>query len=419
MKKTLFLALAAAFLAMPTMAQERPSEHMMSDGTFEQQENATTIAVPQTIAEAVAALPALPTVAQISSASAKAIIFAKTYAPYSVAIEQTLLTMQIKHADIQSRIGRAHQQQTQRNAGAMQQYQSNVNAGLMPSQEEMMALFMSGEINERMSDEQMMDVMAGKFAQKWGVSKQEYLKIIGLAQRNEKQAEAYLKANHPDLYKRLYAANAQYGTQNVVADDTRDAEFSRIGGELTELQEQLMAAISVYSGNGIGGREAQTGGSAYDQLLDQLNAEWKTSAEAKQIDEIETKLWERVEQWESTLNIYSGEATYPDWWVAERKKENGIIDQWNRRTAERWLKVATDGEKLLKGVFEKIGTLETENEQLAAQGEQDNMLYLMNLQVLNTLYGQLLQLTMPYRDAFRFPCIEHQPESGSIVLGKG
>ena len=51
MKKTLFLALAAAFLAMPTMAQERPSEHMMSDGTFEQQENATTIAVPQTIAE--------------------------------------------------------------------------------------------------------------------------------------------------------------------------------------------------------------------------------------------------------------------------------------------------------------------------------------------------------------------------------
>ena len=173
MKKTFLTVLAAAVLAMPMMAQERPSENMIGDGTYEQQENVETIAVPQTIAEAVAALPALPTVAQINSASAKSVVDARTYTPYKEAIQQTMLILTQQNAGIQARIRAAQQKQQKRSQGAMQQYQSNVNAGLMPSQEEMMALYMSGEIKETMSDEQMMDVMAGKFAQKWGVSKQE------------------------------------------------------------------------------------------------------------------------------------------------------------------------------------------------------------------------------------------------------
>ena len=419
MKKIFLMVLSAAVLAMPMMAQERPSENMIGDGSYEQQENVQTIAVPQTIAEAVAALPALPTVAQISSASAKSVVDARTYTPYKEAIQQTMLILTQQNAGIQARIRAAQQKQQKRSQGAMQQYQSNVNAGLMPSQEEMMALYMSGEIKETMSDEQMMDVMAGKFAQKWGVSKQEYLKIIGMAQSNPKGCEAYIKANHPQLYQRLYAANAPYGKDNVVADDSRDPEFSRIGGELTELQSQLLTGISVYSGNGVQGRDAQTYGSAYTLLYNQMLSDWKTSAEAKQIDEIETKLWERVEEWLTTLNAEGDEVTYPGWWTEERKKENAIIDQWNQRYAERWLKTAADGEKLIKGAFEKIATLETENAQLGAQGDQENMLYLMNLQVLNTLSGMLLQLTFPYQDALRFPCIEHQPETGGFVMEKG
>lgn len=419
MKKTFFLVLAAAVLVMPMMAQERPSENMLTNGEFEQRESTQTIAVPQTIAEAVAALPALPTVVQISSASAKSIVNARTYAPYQRAIEQTILIATQQQADIRARIQAAQQKQQKRNQGAMQQYQSNVNAGLMPSQEEMMAMYMSGEIKENMSDEQIMDVMAGKFAEKWGVSKPEYLKIIGMAQSNPKACEAYIKSTHPQLYQRLYAANAQYGTDNVVGDDPRDAVFSRIGGELTELQSQLITGISVYSGNGVQGREAQTFGSAYNQLRNQMESDWKQSAEAKQIDEIETKLWERVEEWLTTLNADGEEVTYPGWWTEERKKENAIIDRWNQRYAERWLKTAADGEKLIKGTFEKIAALETENAQLGAQGSTENWLYLMNLQVLNTMYGQLLQLTNPYQDALRFPCIEHQAETGGFVMEKG
>ena len=140
---------------------------------------------------------------------------------------------------------------------------------------------------------------------------------------------------------------------------------------------------------------------------------------AKQIDAIETKLWERVQAWESTLNVYDGEVTYPAWWTEERKKENAQIDKWNRRNAEKWLKAASDEDKTIRTLFEKIAALETENEELGQQGDTENMIYLMNKQQLATFYGMLIQLYMPIERALMFPCTEHQEETGAVILGKG
>lgn len=418
MKRILFIA-CVGLLAMPMAAQDiyRPSDGMLGDGTYERSENIRSARVPQTIAEAVAALPALPTVEQISSASAKQAYDASTYSPYKMAIEQVQLVQLRNDGALRARVDKAGAKQRQQNARTMQQYNSNVNAGLMPSQEEMMQLYMSGAITEDMSDEQMMDVMAAKNAQKWGISKQEYIKIINMSQTNPKQAEAYLKASHPQLYQRLYAANAGYDAREV-ADDPRDARFAAIGEELVSLQEQMMNAINKY-GNGVNYANPGVCGRAIDRLMDDLRAEWPKSAEAKQIDAIETQLWKRVEEWERTLNVYDGEVTYPAWWTAERKKENALIDQWNRRTAQRWLAAAADEEKELKGIMAQIGKLETENEQLGQQGDTENMIYLQNKLRLNTLYGQLLWLTIPMQDALNFPCIEHVEETGTASLGKG
>ncbi len=180
----------------------------------------------------------------------------------------------------------------------------------------------------------------------------------------------------------------------------------------------MMNAINKY-GNGINYANPGVSGRAIDRLMDDLRAEWPKSAEAKQIDAIETQLWKRVEEWERTLNVYDGEVTYPAWWTAERKKENALIDQWNRRTAQRWLAAAADEEKELKGIMAQIGKLETENEQLGQQGDTENMIYLQNKLRLNTLYGQLLWLTIPMQDALNFPCIERVEETGTASLGKG
>lgn len=360
------------------------------------------------IADAMRSLPVMPTVDQIITPEAKQAADKSVYAPYKQAVEQYMLTIDKENIELNARMERARTKQVQRNQQTMQQYNRNVSAGLMPSQEEMMQVLMSSGVNlEKASDEQIMDIMAGTFAKKWGISKEEYIKIINMAQRNPKQTETYLQTNHPDLYKRLYAAN--YGCK--VSDDAldaRDERFGQIGEELSSLLEKLTNAIQNYPG--------------MNNNIESYEEKWRVSAEGKQVNDIEEQLWKRVEQWESGLSVGSSgfaDVPYPGWWTAERKKENALIDQWNRRNAEQWLKQPVAYHQELKAIFERIAALETENEQLGAQGNPDNAIYLANKQRLLTFRGQLLQLIMPYSDALDFPCVEKYEESGSIHLGKG
>ena len=417
MKKSLLTALAGIVLAMPMFAQNddyRLSQDLTPYGEYEQSDDVRFARVPQNIAEVVAALPAMPTVEQVCSPEAKSQAYAATYQPFAMAMEQTIARALDEGTSIQQRITRAGQKQHRQNMQTMQQYQSNVNAGLVPSQEEIMQLYMSGEIKDNMSEAQMMDVMAGKFAQKWGISKQEYIKILNMAQSNPKQTETYIKANHPDLYNRLYAANAQYGDQNVRPDDPRDAQFDHIYESLAQLQEQLQQVTFNYRGDATAGI-----GTQFDELSREQADEWKTSSEARQIDAIEADLNKRLASWSAGLQSSADRVSYPDWWTAGRKQINGIIDQWNKRSAQRWLKLAQNGESQYRTICTKIAELETENEQLGQQGDPENMKYLMNKQRLSVIYGMLYNLTLPYRDALEFPCIQHVDETGYATFGKG
>lgn len=414
------MALAGLVLSMPMMAQEdnyHYTRDWLGNGSYTQAENIPATEVPQTLADAVKLLPALPgaeelcTSASLSKAAAKA-------AAYNAAIEKAELNAIQNDAVIRTKVEMVRANRAQKGQRAMQQYQSNVNAGLMPSQQEMMALYMSGEINEKMSEAQMMDVMAGKFAAKWGISKEEYLKIINLAQKSPKQAEVYMQSNHPQLYQRLYAANAGYDGKNEL-EDSRDTRFGEITSEIQDLGNELNQAVMAYAGSGAGTYEAGTYGTAYAQLLNQLRSEWQSSAEAKEIEQIEVKLWSRVDEWITTLKTTAGEVPYPDWWTAERKRENALIDQWNSRVAPRWLKIAQEGEQQFKAIFDKLAKLEAENEQLGSQGAADNYIYLVNKQLLNGYMHQLIRLIQPYNDALRFPFIQHVEETGSAIMGKG
>lgn len=424
MKKSLFMALAAIVLAMPSMAQDEEwrwsQDRVASDLSYTTPPNfegVTPARVPQTVSEAVKALPAVPTVEQIITPEAKEKAIRATHQPYSMALEQMSLRLMKEDEGLRRRQDAIRMKQAQQGQHAMQQYQSNVNAGLMPSQQEMMALYMSGEINENMSDEQMMDVMAGKFAAKWGISKQEYLKIIGMAQSNPKGCEAYIKSNHPDLYKRLYAANAGYNTQDI-PDDPRDERLGQIGEELAELQQQLEEPLSNYNYNYM--LSASRSQSAYSKMLEQMRADWKTCSEAKQIDAIEDALQKRIDEWTKTLSYdVFDDVPYPAWFGTERKKENALIDQWNRRWAAKWLKIAQDGDASIRPIFEKLIALEAENEQLGKQGDSENAIYLSNKLRINSFFSFLVGAKQPAQDAFSFPCIEFVETSGTAHLGKG
>ena len=405
-------------LTMPLMAQEE-EEWRYTQGWitnlyfgYVELENVKAAPTPKTMLEAVDRMPAFPTVEQIYTVEAKEKAARTIYQPYEKALFAAWDKNGEVSRDVDRRIKVAGEKQQKSNQKSMAQYQSNVNAGLMPSQEEMMQLYMSGEIKENMSEAQMMDVMAGKFAANWGVSKQEYLKIINMAQSNPKGTEAYLKSNHPDLYKRLYAANAPYGNENVHADDLRKPEFDSINDGLLKAQDDLQEARVAYGDNL---QYSQTH-SKYMKIYEQMEKEWDNSPEAKQIEAIETALQKRIEEWSLTLNNVKGDVPYPAWFTTERQKENTLIDQWNKRWATKWIKVAEDGDKAYRPIFRRIAELGMENDKIGQQGDTEEMIYLTNKKLVCTLYGQMMSLYVPIRDAMAFPAIEHVATTGYMIV---
>lgn len=418
MKKILFTALAGIVFAMPLMAQEeevwRYTQGWITNLYFGyvELENVKAAPTPKTMLEAVDRMPAFPTVEQIYTVEAKEKAARTIYQPYEKALFAAWdKNGEVSH-DVDRRIKVAGEKQQKSNQKAKAQYQSNVNAGLMPSQEEMMQMMMSGEINPNWSEEKIMDAMAGKFAAKWGVSKQEYLKIINMAQSNPKGAEAYIKSNHPSLYNRLYAANAPYGNENVHADDPRKPEFDRINDELLKAQDDLQEARVAYGDNL---QYSQTH-SKYMKIYEQMEKEWDNSPEAKQIEAIEAALQKRIEEWSLTLKNVKGDVPYPAWFTTERQKENTLIDQWNKRWATKWIKVAEDGDKAYRPIFRRIAELGMENDKIGQQGDTEEMIYLTNKKLVCTLYGQMMSLYVPIRDAMAFPAIEHVATTGYTIV---
>jgi len=419
MKKLLFMALAAVVPFMPSMAQDeewrwsqemiRPSANIYRspEAYPDVQANRT----PQSLAEVVAAMPAVPTVEIVYNPEVKEQALRATYMPFEKSVAAALMQNSQRSLAIDNQIKALGAKQQKTNQKAMAQYNANVNAGLMPSQQEMMEMMMSGEINPNWPEAKIMDAMAGKFAAKWGVSKEEYIKIMNMAQKNEKQAASYLQSNHPDLYNRLYAVNSPYGNENVHPDDPRDAQFGQIGDQLSELQEQLNEALGVYSG--MGTSQSQK----YGTLIAQMDAEWKTCSEAKQIDAIEASLEKRLEEWYPTIEM-KGDVPYPAWWTAERKKINALVDQWNHRWAVQWIEIVQEGDASLRPIMKRAAELETENEDLAKQGSQENFNYLMNKKLLCAIFAYLPQITRPLDDAFNFPCFEHVEETGNVIIEK-
>lgn len=417
MKKVLFTVLAGIVLAMPLMAQQEEwhyTQDWVPSVSFATSnlEDVKAAPTPKNMLEAINRMPAFPTIEQIYSVETREKALQAIYQPCEKALFAALEQNGNESRDVDRRIKVAGEKQQKSNQKAKAQYQSNVNAGLMPSQQEMMALYMSGEITENMSDAQMMDVMAGHFAAKWGVSKQEYIKIINMAQSNPKGAEAYLKSNHPDLYKRLYAANSPYGNENVNADDPRKPEFDRINDGLLKAQDDLQEARVAYGEN----LQYSQNASKYVKIYEQMQKEWDNSPEAKQIETIEAALQKRIEEWSLTLKNVKGDVPYPAWFTTERKKENALIDQWNRRWATKWIKVAEDGYKAFQPIFRRIAELGVENDQIGQQGDTEEMLYLTNKKFVCTYYGQIMSLYMPIRDALAFPAIEHVATTGYTIV---
>ena len=429
MKKVLFTVLAGIVLAMPGMAQEfdHQIEALITGGGYELEESIPATKI-NSFADLINKRPAMPTANDLITPEAKTAYARKGSAAYYLGALNFRSTLLEKQQELNSKTLELGKKQQKSNQKAMAQYNANVNAGLMPSQQEMMQLYMSGEINEKMSEAQMMDVMAGKFAAKWGISKQEYIKIINMAQSNPKGTEAYLKSNHPSLYNRLYAANAQFGNENVNAGDPHENEYGALGEQLSALANEafefkndnmdMMKHVQFQAhSNGMlndASFAAHSVGLPTNKLEDlfaQIIDGWHTSAECKRAIQIEDPLAERLNNWDCCKNAKEGQTIcYPSWWIEGRKSENALIDAYNRKQAEKWLAEVKAYDVQVTALMKRLIALDNQLEQIRNGGEVTGA-YAMAKSQAYIAATHLYDFNFILEVALQFPHVAHQEES--------
>ena len=411
MKKILFTALAGIVFAMPGMAQEfdHQIEALITDGGYELKENIPAMQI-NSFADLINKRPAMPTANDLLTPEAKTAYARKGSAAYYQGALNFRSTLLEKQQELNSKTLELGKKQQKSNQKTMAQYNANVNAGLMPSQEEMMQMMMSGEINPNWPEEKIMDAMAGKFAAKWGVSKQEYLKIMNMAQKNPKGTEAYLKSNHPDLYNRLYAANAPYGKENVNVGDPHENKYGALGEQLSALANEAFEFRNNNMHMGVGtalGLPTNKLVDLYTQIIDG----WRTSAECKRAIQIEDPLAERLDNWDCCKNAKEGQTIcYPGWWIEGRKSENALIDAYNRKQAEKWLAEVKAYDAQVTAMMKRLIELDNQLEQIRNGGEI-TAAYAMAKSQAYIAATHLYDFNYILEVALQFPQVTHQEES--------
>lgn len=429
MKRLFFMALASIVLALPTMAQEYDNsiQALITDGGYELEESIPAMKI-NSFSDLINKRPAMPTVNDLITPEAKAAYARKGGAAYYQGALNFRSVVLQQQEDLNKKTIEYGKKQKQTNQRAMEQYNANVNAGLMPSQEEIMQLYMSGAITENMSEAQMMDVMAGKFASKWGVSKQEYIKIINMAQSNPKGTEAYIKSNHPDLYKRLYAANSPYGNQNVNTGDPHENEYGELGEKLSALADE---AIEFKNNNmdmmkhldhtahinsadllhmGLG-EALGLPTNELEDLFAQIIDGWPVSAECKRAFQTEESIAERLESWDCCKNAKDGQTICnPGWWIEGRKSENAQIDAWNRKQAEKWIAAVKAYDAQMTAMMQRLIALDNQLEQIRNGGEVTAAYAAAKNQAYITA-TYLYDFNFILEVALRFPHVARQEES--------
>ena len=144
MKKLLLLA--AVVLTMPLMAQEEDYhqiEALITGGGYELAENVPAMKI-NSFADLINKRPAMPTANDLLTPEAKTAYARRSSAAYYLGVQNFRSALLDAQAELNSKTVELGKKQKQTTKKAMEQYNANVNAGLMPSQEEMMQMMMSG-----------------------------------------------------------------------------------------------------------------------------------------------------------------------------------------------------------------------------------------------------------------------------------
>lgn len=223
---------------------------------------------------------------------------------------------------------------------------------------------------------------------------------------------AYMKENHPDIYKLLMSAPAEL-KNNKPADESRYDAYGEIADAVQPILDKTGTAVSnldlSVAGLMNGGLNSLMGPlGEIQKLRKELIDGWMKSEECAKIKAMEEDLVKRVNEYDAAHPSYDVVYTYPPFWSEERAKQNEIIDAYNEKIAERWVsgfqKILEPGMADFKIVAEQDVRLES----LGWNDDMEKMAYLSTSSIVNGA-GMMLQMSCFNVPSLIFgvPFIEH------------
>lgn len=167
-----------------------------------------------------------------------------------------------------------------------------------------------------------------------------------IAQFEDKDADAmlaYMKANHPDIYKIMMSAPTELKNMQQPSESRMDAYSEIIEklepfiGKLTESLNGItnFSLSSLMTGDpmdALPGPQA-----ALHKVRKEIVEDWLKSAECAKVKAMEEDLTKRVSEYDASHQQDGKFYSYPPFWSGERAKQNEVIDAYNAKVAERWI----------------------------------------------------------------------------------
>ena len=278
----------------------------------------------KTYAEAIAAMPALPDAGELVSESASA-AYRGRLENYQGAVEN----MRLAYLDAVGRIS------------AMGLKASGATTAPTEAQ-----LAQRQAINEALSK----------------LSKEE---IEKMEKMDEEEVLEYMQKNHPDIFAALAkGTGSAAGDTGLKINEAKADAYDTIFTRLSDIQEKASSNMFSEMFN----NPLQND---FARLRKEILTSWKTSAEYAQVNRMEAELVRKVNEYNK--DNHSKFQDYPPFWSAERKKQNEVIDQWNRKQTEKWLKKIAEWQAKYKAEAEEIAELDARLDQIRGKDEEDFM----------------------------------------------
>lgn len=226
---------------------------------------------------------------------------------------------------------------------------------------------------------------------------------------------AYIKSNHPDLYKTFMDAPADLPKMDA-ATDARIEEYSDIIAKVEPLTSKMAEDVEKFSSSMnltalmAGGLEDALLGRASElgKLHKAIAAEWLTSEEFAKVKAMEEDLTKRAHEWEEENAKFDKFGAEPPFWKEECEKQNAVIDAFNARVAERWIATL---QTLLDADMPNFKLLAEQDAHLVAlvpQNDTEKSMYYLAQQTISTCAMSVMMGISSYIDyIFSVPFVEH------------